>query len=131
MPNEPIKTKKKSARISGMKGQKEMTTIIKVAKRFPERHSNKFKLKTFGREDEISTFVLAQPGYKKVLGAEGWMTKEDYELGLFSEYGLVEDDVLGHSELDKALKQNASMEQELSELKMKLEKLQGGEKEPA
>lgn len=106
----------RKSRKSGVSGTRAKTIIIKVAKPFRERHSNAFKLKKFGELKEVPTAVIDTKDYKKTIGSEGWMTKEDYENGLFSEYGLKAEDVQGHSELDLTKKEKESLLARIAEL---------------
>jgi hypothetical protein len=98
---------------------------IKVAQVATLRHT-KERPRDYGRIKWFSRTLFAGADGKgyKAIGAQGFMTKADFEAGAFRKYGLEEKDVQSNTEAEMLKKQN-------EELQKRILELENATKEPA
>ena len=89
--------------------------FIRVDNRRSERNG-KFKPMPLGQIVKFNKAVTLNKDFKKKFGDQGLMLVEDYEKGLWAEYGIKEPKIVEQREVESLKETNAALQAKIAEL---------------
>lgn len=93
--------------------------FIRVDNRRSERNG-KFKPMPLGQIVKFNKAVTLQKDFKKKFGNQGLMLVEDFEKGMWAEYGIKEPKIIEQKEVQSLKETNAALQAKIAELESQM-----------
>ena len=99
---------------------KQTIRCVRVDLRLNERTGKFNPGNSIGQIKEFGRQITAVKGWKKQLGKNGYMTVEDYEAGLFAEYGIDGKKIQEAKKVENLQAVNSELQAKIAELEAQL-----------